>query len=389
MDKRLFDGTVRFEHVTGVGTMQVDFQPNQRVYTMIGENGVGKTKFLECLFAVLLFTYFTAKKEGEWVDLDVMPWKKVLLPVGAEDLQRFSTGNNNVFCFRHGILFSGYQHQLPLVYLAAQNRGGITRAEFSSQPLGDFQERANRYFKKLFSVFEGDSSVPQIKSLNMDTNLEEWIIQRAQSANPYQSKEDNRKIEIDTLLSLLNKIDNRIDPEFLEISGNNRVFIKIENQKRELSDLSSGFTSLLKIIQSIVAGYSYFTNEQQIANVRGVVLIDEIESHLHNEWQIKIVPLLKKLFPNTTFFITTHSSLVISQLEQGEAYRLARSKDGVVYGKMIDYPSNASFVDLLNEAFGVDLNKKKIERVQERNQEQAKKALLELVRQELGGLGDK
>ena len=390
MDKRLFDGTVRFEHVTGVGTMQVDFQPNQRVYTMIGENGVGKTKFLECLFAVLLFTYFTAKKEGGWVDLDVMPWKKVLLPVGTEDLQRFSTGNNNGFNFRHEILFSGYQHQLPLVYLAAQNRGGITRAKFSSQPLGDFQERANRYFKKLFSVFESDSSVPQIKSLNMDTNLEEWIIQRAQSANPYQSKEDNRKIEIDTLLSLLNKIDNRIDPEFLEISGNNRVFIKIENQKRELSDLSSGFTSLLKIIQSIVAGYSYFTNEQQIANVRGVVLIDEIESHLHNEWQIKIVPLLKKLFPNTTFFITTHSSLVISQLEQGEAYRLVRSKeDGVVYGKMIDYPSNASFVDLLNEAFGVDLNKKKIERVQERDQEQAKKALLELVRQELGGLGDK
>lgn len=80
----------------------------------------------------------------------------------------------------------------------------------------------------------------------------------------------------------------------------------------------------------------------------------------------------EKLFPNTTFFITTHSSLVISQLEQ-EAYRLVRSKeDGVVYGKMIDYPSNASFVDLLNEAFGVDLNKKKIERAQERNQEQAK-----------------
>ena len=61
----------------------------------------------------------------------------------------------------------------------------------------------------------------------------------------------------------------------------------------------------------------------------------------------------------------------------------------MVYGEMIDYPSNASFVDLLNEAFGVDLNKKKIERAQERNQEQAKKALLKLVRQELGGLGDK
>ena len=224
----------------------------------------------------------------------------------------------------------------------------------------------------------------------MENDLEEWIIQRARSANPYQANEDNRKIEIDTLLFLLNQFDGRIAPDFLEIKGDDRIFIKLDNQKRELSELSSGFTSILKIMQSIVAGYSYFTNEQQIANVRGVVLIDEIESHLHNEWQIKIVPLLKKLFPNTTFFITTHSSLVISQLEQGEAYRLVRSKeDGVVYGKMIDYPSNASFVDLLNEAFGVDLNKKKIERVQERNQEQAKKALLELVRQELGGLGDK
>lgn len=248
------------------------------------------------------------------------------------------------------------------------------KTNFQTQSLGSSQGRASKYLGNLFSVFQSGHSSFSLKSLNMENDLEEWIIQRARSANPYQANEDNRKIEIDTLLFLLNQFDGRIAPDFLEIKGDDRIFIKLDNQKRELSGLSSGFTSILKIMQSIVAGYSYFTNEQQIANVRGVVLIDEIESHLHNEWQIKIVPLLKKLFPNTTFFITTHSSLVISQLEQGGAYRLVRSKeDGVVYGKMIDYPSNASFVDLLNEAFGVDLNKKKIERAQERNQEQAKK----------------
>ena len=404
MDKRLFDGTVRFEHVTGVGTMQVDFQPNQRIYTLIGENGVGKTNLLECLFAILLFTSAAAQQVVSWITPASIPFKKVVTPIGEMGFSLESIGkerpkrlpkDNDVIFGTYDVNlqwekrpFLGLWHSLPIVYLAAQNRGGVENKDGAIKQIGNFQQRSKGYLERLFSVFY--HKVEDIKSLNMDTNLEEWIIQRAQSANPYQSKEDNRKIEIDTLLSLLNKIDNRIDPEFLEISGSNRVFIKIENQKRELSDLSSGFTSLLKIIQSIVAGYSYFTNEQQIANVRGVVLIDEIESHLHNEWQIKIVPLLKKLFPNTTFFITTHSSLVISQLEQGEAYRLVRSKeDGVVYGKMIDYPSNASFVDLLNEAFGVDLNKKKIERVQERDQEQAKKALLELVRQELDGLGDK
>ena len=152
-----------------------------------------------------------------------------------------------------------------------------------------------------------------------------------------------------------------------------------------MSELSSGFTSIFKIIQTIIAGYSYFTNEVQIANVRGIVLIDEIESHLHNEWQVKIIPLLKQLFPNTTFFINTHSSLVISQLEDGEAYRLQRETDGVVYGKAIAHPSNASIIDLLNEAFNVDLNKLKIERTQGQSESQkaAKQALLKLVQQEL------
>lgn len=113
------------------------------------------------------------------------------------------------------------------------------------------------------------------------------------------------------------------------------MFIKIENQKRELSELSSGFTSILKILQSIISNYSYFTNETDLRNVRGFVLIDEIESHLHHQWQVKIVPLLKELFPNTTFYITTHSSLIISQLNHGEAYRLQRKEDGIVYGEIM------------------------------------------------------
>lgn len=389
MAKEIFDGIVRFEQVRGVGTMEVNFLPNQRVYTLIGENGVGKTKFLECLFTVLLLTYSRVRKKPTWIYKKLFPFNKVELPIIKEDFQRFPESfylpdNDNA-----PTLFEKYQHDTPVVYLAAQSRGGIKNAENAIQQLGDYEQRSDKYLERIFSIFNNERNVTNFKNLNMDTNIEEWIIQRAQSANPYQVKEDNRKVEIDTLLDLLNRIDKRIDKDFLEISGSNRVFIKVEDKKTELSDLSSGFTSILKIIQSIIAGYSYFTNEVQIANVRGVVLIDEIESHLHNEWQVKIVPLLKKLFPNTTFFITTHSSLVISQLEQGEAYRLQRSKeDGVVYGKVIDYPSQASFVDLLNEAFGVDLNSLKIQRAKERSQKEAKLALLDLVQRELGQQGE-
>lgn len=386
MSKTLFtSGKLRFEQVRGVGTIETDFLPNKRIYTLIGENGVGKTKFLECLFTLLFLVNEEIQKHGGIIKVENVPFKKAI--INSEDYLNIEDIKNKLFNDHIHLsnISNSFKQNLnsSLVYIPAQNRSNLRKKSDNIGRLGDRKERTERYFKDMFNVLSKKNQ--DLRDLNSDINIQEWIIQRAQSSNPYQSKEDNREIEITTLLKLLNQIDERIDANFLEISGDNRVFIKIENQKRELSELSSGFTSIFKIIQTIIAGYSYFTNEVQIANVRGIVLIDEIESHLHNEWQVKIIPLLKQLFPNTTFFITTHSSLVISQLEDGEAYRLQRETDGVVYGKAIAHPSNASFIDLLNEAFNVDLNKLKIERAQGQSESQkaAKQALLELVQQEL------
>lgn len=380
----LLNGLVRFEEVKGVGTMEVDFVPNQRVYTFIGANGVGKTKLLECLFTVLLFTNSMFQQKNRYIKTEKLPFKKAIFPMAIQNFD-----DNVVFYIKEKSIFSGYMHDLPVIYLAAQSRGAIQSTHSAIPELESHSNRREKYLDDLNNIFWLDNFDKNIKNLNMNTNVKEWVIQRANSANAFQAAENNRKVELETLIFLLNKIDNRIDANFLEKSGY-EVFIKIEDEKRELSDLSSGFTSILKIIQSIIAGYSYFTNEVKIADVKGIVLIDEIESHLHNEWQVKIIPLLKKLFPNTTFLVTTHSSLVISQLEQGEAYRLERNPvDDVVYGKLIEYPSNVSLVDLLNEVFDVNLNKLKIERLQETDQTEVKQTLLELVQRKLAKMETK
>lgn len=380
---------VHFEQVKGVGTIEAELFPNQRVYTFIGENGIGKTKFLESLFAILLFTNKQAMKTDSYIQHSLIPFKSATI----DDIS-FSFNENNGFSLgNHNYSFILAMHSYPVVYLSAQHRGAINEKIYEYErgnisKLGNKSERQKGYLEYLLTSFNVH---PQhLKNLNMDSNIEEWIVQRALSSNPYQSKEDNREVEIKTLLSLLNKVDHRIDKDFLEISGDNRVFLKIENQKREISELSSGFTSILKIIQSIIAGYSYFTNELQIANVPGIILIDEIESHLHNKWQVNIIPLLKELFPKTIFFITTHSPIVISQLKSGEAYRLKRCEnDGVVYAELIDYPSKVSFIDLLNDAFDVNLNRLKVQRAQEEGQQEAKQTLLKLVQQELANLETK
>ena len=181
----------------------------------------------------------------------------------------------------------------------------------------------------------------------------------------------------------MHQIDDRIDPDFLTVSGDEKVSVCIAGEVRQLGQLSSGFSSVLKLVQSIVAGYAAFTNERSVREVRGMVFIDEIESHLHLSWQARIVRLLVELFPNTIFFMTTHSALVTAQCRRGEAYRLARgSEDHVVRSERIESPGTAAFVDTLDDVFGVDVNALKVERMDPQGQADVKAALLKLIEEE-------
>jgi predicted ATP-binding protein involved in virulence len=217
-------------------------------------------------------------------------------------------------------------------------------------------------------------------SLGMHANLEQWFVTLAQSANPYQTSNDNRRVEIDTLLRLLNKVDARFASDFMRVDGANRVSLKVDGVETQILHLSTGFTSLVKLLQSIISGYANFTNEPDITQVKGLVFIDEIENHLHVSWQTNLIPLLQGLFPNTTFYVTTHSPLVLSQLKQGEAYLLKRDfSAGMVRSELIKNPSGKLMVDMLNDVFKVDMNALKRDRFDPAAQAEAKKLLLELL----------
>ena len=57
-------------------------------------------------------------------------------------------------------------------------------------------------------------------------------------------------------------------------------------------------------------------------DMEGIVLVDEIETHLHLELQKKILPILTTLFPNIQFIITTHSPFILSSLDNAVIYDL-------------------------------------------------------------------
>ncbi|WP_201504394.1 AAA family ATPase [Psychrobacter aestuarii] len=378
---------IQIKQLVGVGDVHLHFQPEKRVYCLIGENGIGKTKCLEALFSTMFLhnEYFIDKianfhfKNKLFNLLKSNKYSIDLSSIKKDDWMHTSSVASKL-----NFSLATQYHSIPTIFVGAQGRGGMNMEHKSINEIGSYEQRREKYYKYLEKIFISEEA---FQSTNMDIDVHEWIIQRAQSANPYQAKEDNRELEITELLNLLNRIDERVNSEFLEISGSNRVFIKVKDAKTELSELSSGFASILKIMQSIIAGYSYFTNETNIAHVRGVVFIDEIESHLHTKWQATIIPTLKRLFPNTTFYITTHSAIILSQLEHGEAYELYRDQeDGLVKTALIEHPNNAALVDLLKDAFDIDMNRLKLARDNAGQQKQAKKLLSDMLQKRIDEL---
>ena len=61
-----------------------------------------------------------------------------------------------------------------------------------------------------------------------------------------------------------------------------------------------------------------------------IVLIDEIESHLHPLWQRRVIPALVEAFPNAQIFAATHSPFLVAGLKVGQVHRLYRDEAGLV-----------------------------------------------------------
>lgn len=90
----------------------------------------------------------------------------------------------------------------------------------------------------------------------------------------------------------------------------------------DFNTLSSGYQAVLDIILDIIMRMQKQTHYSFVFNLPGIVLIDEIETHLHLELQKNILPLLTTLFPNIQFIVTSHSPFILNSVENVVIYDL-------------------------------------------------------------------
>ncbi len=98
-----------------------------------------------------------------------------------------------------------------------------------------------------------------------------------------------------------------------------------------LGHLSSGTEGTLLWIRWLALKMVYhYGFEEDWGGKPAILLIDEIENHLHPTWQRRVIPALLDHFPGLQIFATTHSPFVVAGLRAGQVHLLKRDENGVV-----------------------------------------------------------
>lgn len=137
------------------------------------------------------------------------------------------------------------------------------------------------------------------------------------------SDEGRNKIIRDQISDFLNKLFDIDGDEKLRLGFGNKYSRNItimEGSKVKVPNifnLSTGELCLLDIFAGIIRDYDLTGTElKTIQDIKGVVVIDEIDLHLHTKLQSKILPKLIQLFPKIQFIITTHSPIFLLGMEK-------------------------------------------------------------------------
>ena len=140
---------------------------------------------------------------------------------------------------------------------------------------------------------------------------------------------DNLRVQEEPLSLLVDKADVALD--LSQLSDGERSFLAM------VSDLGRRLALANPLLDNPLEG-------------AGVVLIDELELHLHPKWQREASEKLRKTFPNIQFIATTHSPFVIQALRPGELINLDPDEFGEYADKSIE--------DIAENVMGVDLPQK-------------------------------
>lgn len=303
-------------------------EPGSGWTILVGENGAGKSSLLQAVVYSLMDPRpLTALNSTPWLmvrqgsEEGALASMAVTLDDGATSRKTIEN-RQGAYIEQDGELLSG---SLPLI-LAFSARRRVAKQ-------GELPDTENFEIERVRGLFEPNLPLLAHDAFaHLTTNAE-----RRQFA----------KVVRDVITQKLNGSgEDRMFPlvDAFELRGNGGVTTNAQLLAQErfglrygqgyqakvaLQDLSDGYQAMLAIVLEILTQAALHGGAVPDPNqLHAVVLIDEIEAHLHPRWQRSVVPLLRKVFPYIQFVVTTHSPLVVASAEPGEVQVLTVDQDG-------------------------------------------------------------
>ncbi|WP_085580079.1 MULTISPECIES: AAA family ATPase [unclassified Pseudomonas] len=297
---------ISISDIGGIHSLSLNFNPRMNI--LCGPNGIGKTTILECIAHC-----FTA---GETFVLR----RNVLAPSGKI---KASLSHNSV-ASTIGFELTQYEpHQGAGIHGDATNSGYLlslkTSRTFAYTPLQSISKDVEKQIHNIWQEGRAGVGLHDIKN---------WFVNRYL----YSAHEGALSEAQKNNFALAKKCFSALNPEFSFKRVNastNEILVDSPGGPIYYEYLSSGFKSCLAIFFGIIKEIEFRFSDVRAVDFEGVVLIDEVELHLHPEWQNKIAGLLSEIFPMVQFIVTTHSPHVIQSAERDQILAL-EVRDGQV-----------------------------------------------------------
>lgn len=212
-------------------------------------------------------------------------------------------------------------------------------------------ERFN--FKQFYEWFDKQTKI------NMQ-DFDKWFKERHKQLKPF---EPNYKLEIvkKAVLDILNETEiPNYTNLIMDYQENGSAIVvdktKGNNSSRvELNQMSAGEKAFISIVADLALRLLNANpkSENDALDGHGVVLIDEIDLHLHPKWQRQVLPKLRQIFPNIQFIMTTHSPSVIQSIDWQHRFILNDSNQIV----KIEREPGLSITAIMGDYFDIGVDK--------------------------------
>lgn len=302
---------------------------------LTGKNGSGKTSVLDSLatfFVFLVGSNFYSKEE---IQKNINTLSRNLPNGTTEENKRYVQRNNESIA----VWEKEMRHW---------TEGTVTScSSFATlrEKYADGQFILAYYKADRLSKVEVSSTIENIQlkdkyQLNETpgTKLVKYMVgMKATQAFALQKKDTGRAAEIEEWFARFEGILKKIFDDSslrLDFDIDNFQFHILQDNREpfDFNTMSSGYSAVFDIINDLMMRMEGKKNY----STEGIVLIDEIETHLHLELQRVILPFLTELFPNIQFIVTTHSLFVLNSIDNAVIYDLETQK--LVEDGLANYP---------------------------------------------------